>query len=394
MQRGINIDGGNIIEINIEKIVLGGDGLARLDDGQVLFIPFTLSGEKVKAQIIKKEKNLLRGKIVEIIELSADRVEPKCPYFGKCGGCQYQHIKYETQCRIKQEQVVETLTRIGKLDELELQSIMQEISPSPKEWNYRNRIILHRGTNGVFGYYSTDNETIIPIDICPISNEFINSKLNKITAAVVGSRETELVISGFGPEWTNIISLETRVNILNKIFVFGQKCFLQANLPVFEDILKYILSKEILHNGNVLLELYCGIGIISIFAAEDFKQVYASDINSNNIGFARKNVERHGVKNVRFSTADAAEAFQKLIKQGIRPDTVILDPPREGVDGILIEGLKERGIENIIYISCNPATFARDTARLSSSHSLVSLKPFDMFPQTSHIELVGIFKRK
>jgi tRNA/tmRNA/rRNA uracil-C5-methylase (TrmA/RlmC/RlmD family) len=385
---------GEVIKAKIEKVILGGDGLARLDSGEVLFVPFTLPIETVNVRIVKKQKNLLRGEVAEVTEPSSDRVEPKCPYFGKCGGCQYQHIKYEAQCKIKREQTAETLTRIGRIPENSLHSILQEISPSKKEWEYRNRITLHKDKNEIFGYYSTDNETIIAVNECPISNELINSKLKNVEAIAVEAWQKNLVISGFGPEWTNIITNETRASILDKVFAFGPKCFIQANVPVFEDILKYVLSESVLPNGKVLLELYCGIGVISILASGKLENVYSSDINSDNIGYARKNAERHGVKNIHFSTADAADALVGLAKRGVRPDIVILDPPRDGVSMAVIAALAELKAENIIYISCDPATFARDVARLSATHSLISVKPFDMFPQTAHIELAGVFKVK
>ena len=385
---------GRRVEAKIEKVILGGDGLARMKDGAVLMTPFVLPDELVEVEIKQARKNLLRGEVVQFISTSHERVELRCRYFGRCGGCQYQHMNYSTQCKIKQEQVAETLSRLGKLADRRISEILQDLSPSPKPYGYRNRIVLHRNQRDGYGYFAVDNKTIIPIDKCPIANDEINSQLAHLSQLDSVPGQRELVLLGFGPEWVNVTKNEINVSLLDRVFTFGPKCFLQANISVFEDILRYVLGMLETMSAEVLVELYCGIGIISVLAADKFDKVLGSDINSNNIGYARRNLERYPNKKIRFSTADAAEALNNVKKRAVRPNTIILDPPRKGIDTDVVDGMKSLAPENIIYISCDPATFVRDVVRLSANYTLVSAKPFDMFPQTAHIELVGILERK
>ena len=385
---------GEVLRVTVEKVVFGGDGLARTGEGAVLMAPFVLPGEVVEVKVEKARKGHLTGRLSAVVSPSPRRVSPRCEYFGRCGGCQYQHIEYPAQCEIKHAQVGETLSRLGKFSDEKITEILKDMSPSPREYGYRNRVVLHWNGRGKYGYYGDTGKGIVAVERCPIANDEINEQLGDIRRLPVETGRPELMLLGFRPEWINVSKEEINVTLHDKLFTFSTKCFFQPNIFVFQDVLDYMLGLLEERGGDVLVELYCGIGLLTVLASAVFKKAVGFDINSNNIGYARRNAERSGAGNAEFSTSDAANGLKRLRGKGVRPDTLVVDPPREGLGWEALDEILSANPERIIYMSCDPTTFVRDVLRLSERFDLASLKPFDMFPQTYHIEVVGVLKRK
>lgn len=326
----------------IEKIVHGGDGLAR-HEGLVVFVPFTLEGEIVDVEIVSRHKNFVRARLVTIIEASPHRVPPPCPYFGHCGGCQLQHMSYEEQLRIKEKQLKE------------LFEPLLPIHSAPKTYGYRKRIKL-RHENGQVGYTAIDNHSFVPIDRCLIYSD----KLLKDIPPY--KDEGPFIIDGL-------------------TFAMSPNAFCQ-NFPE-QSLNLYHYIKSLFFVTDTITDLYCGVGITTLLAAPFARHVYGIELSKEAIRLAIQNGS--SFKNVSFFAQKAEEA-------SIKGQLVLLNPPRTGLSPEVIAKLNRSDAQTLIYTSCNPATLARDLKRLN--FSLISCKPFDMFPQTAHVEIVALLQKR
>ena len=344
------------MQLTIHDIAFGGKGVGRAE-GLVVFIPYTIPGETVTVAVTRKKKNYAEATLVSVDGQSPERVEPECPYFGRCGGCAYQHIAYPAQLAIKAGQVEQTLRRVGKLAEVPARPMV----PSPKPYGYRSRIRVHV-VQGVVGFYAADGYSLIDIEHCPIASKEVNERL-------AGLRARRM------PDGDYTLS-ETR----KKGF------FEQTNNAVAQSMLD--LVGQLITPGGSLVDAYCGAGFFAQHLRDRFERVVGIEENEFAIAHART----HAAPHERYLAGDVADTLAEVLAE-TGETSLILDPPAAGISARVIETILATAPREILYVSCNPGTLARDLAHLSGTHRLESVTPLDMFPQTAEIEVVAHLKR-
>ncbi|MDI6700663.1 MAG: 23S rRNA (uracil(1939)-C(5))-methyltransferase RlmD [bacterium] len=407
-------------KIKIEKIVSDGRGIGR-HEGKVFFVKDVIPDEVVEVKILKEKKSFTEGEIISIIKKSPYRITPPCKYFKECGGCYFQHIDYRYHKIIKTEILRELLRMNSKISYQEGIEFVESIP-----YNYRNKVTLRVNESGL-SYLKEKSNQFVNIDSCMIVNEKINGvieKLNRMNLYQNFIKKVNIRISKSGKilltfyteisEITNLtLDLESLdvdniilflkdekplyvkgkgelVNLIDEnIFHFSHSNFLQVNDNIAEKLYSYLQS--VIKNGETLLDLYSGIGIYSIIFNRIFKNIYSVEGNQSSVHFQRKNIKENRIKNVsvinRFIDSTFKIGNDKLF------DTVILDPPREGVDKIFLKSLLPKIKDQLIYISCDPSTLTRDINLIKDEFFISEIKIFDMFPQTKHFETVVIFER-
>ena len=343
-------------------MVHGGSGLGEVS-GKRIFVPHSAPGDELKIKITADHGTWAEGQIESIIHPAPCRVTPPCPVFGRCGGCQWQHISYEAQLEWKRLILIETLERLGKISN----PPVLETLASPKQWHYRNRIQLHVDSREHVGFYSPRSKEVVEFEECIIADERINQEL--------AARREEL------SKRTKGIALRAEEG----------EGFSQVN-PLQNERMKELLCqwlKEVPH--QTVLELYAGSGNLTFALTKIAERVVASDIDGRAIRLARHRQEKGEGPNIEFvRTAGAAAA--RRFTEGC--DAVVVDPPRTGC-AEAIEAIVSVGPQHIFYISCDPATLARDIHSFSErGYSLVRAVPIDMFPQTYHVESLALLKLK
>ncbi len=385
-------------EVTIEKLVYGGDGLARMD-GRVVLTPFVLPGEKAVVASEQSKPDLLRARVVQINERSAARVEPACPYFGTCGGCHYQHATYEYQLAQKESILREVLQRVGKLTPPEAIEII-----SAEPWGYRNRTQFHL-KHGKIGFLAAGSHNLIPVDHCPISSPKINSVLQVLREMIRDARFPNFIRSL--ELFTN--ETETQVNVLEfdrpvarrffdwcaeKIpgaaegsleyegFRVSHGSFFQVNRFLAGKLVESVLAGE---EGETALDLYAGAGLFSLPLAGKFKRVTAVESTNSATSDLAFNAERAGVH-----IEVAKQPVEYFLGAATQPvDFVLADPPRAGLGKAAIQHLIRLKPGKITLVACDPATLSRDLAPLvASGYSIAKMTLVDLFPQTFHLESV------
>src|SRR5213594_1778103 len=347
------------VDLKIEDIAFGGKGVGR-ERGKAVFVPYTIDGEIVSAEIVREKKQFAEAELVEVKERSPDRVEPQCPYFGRCGGCAYQHISYEHQLAIKWRQVRDAQQRIGKLKDVP----MRPIIPSPKQYAYRNRITVH-AQEGVIGFFRRDSHQLIDIEHCPISTDEVNRALTEL-------RAQPYVRDG---HYTLRASATARV-------------FSQTNDAV-ANILRDLIVDLIPPNQELLIDAYCGSGFFAKALLDKFERVIGIDWDRFAIATAKENATEK-------ETYIAGDVETELLRplESRRSTTLIVDPPATGLSAGVRKALIDLAPQTLIYISCNPPTLARDLRDLQDNFIIESVTPLDMFPQTAEIEVVADLRAK
>lgn len=385
------------IELRIDTLTNLGLGLGRFDNW-VVMVPYTLPGELVKVRIFKNHKNYSEGDLVEVLEASKSRIKPKCPLFGVCGGCQYQHLQYEEQLIWKQNQIKELLKKMAGID-----VAINPTFPSPKPFNYRSKITPHYPKPGKddgnkefpIGFLKQGTRhCIVDVPQCPIAVDAINRALplerNKVIVRkpVLKNGGTLLLRSTFEGVVT-----DSRLTVSEKIgdwvFQFKAGDFFQNNPYILPHMVDYVISQAKENGSKYLIDAYCGVGVFAIAgASRDFERVVGVEVNAAAAEFAKKNARFNGVENCEFITGEAEAIFEGIPFSG-EETTVIIDPPRKGCDAPFIKQLTTFGPNKIVYISCEPSTQARDLlVLLDSGYEIRAVQPFDLFPQTRHIENV------
>lgn len=361
-----------LVEVQIHDVAFGGSGVARLSDQKIVFVPYTLVGEKVRVQITKTKKGFCEGKLVEILEKSPARIEPPCSYFSLCGGCQYQHATYEEQIRIKTKQLKDTLERIGSFKNI------PEIDahPAPQSYGYRNKITVHRGRKGELGFYSTDDQTVVDIKKCIIADDSINAQLERLRSG-----------NPRGERFTLTDRLERSSTVAYS--------FQQINSAVAQKLLEWVIQQVGEQKNAVLLDLYCGSGFFGIPLAGAFVEVRGVDRDSHAVHSAIVQGNQLNPNNTQFYASPVEDYIDVILEaSSAHPKVILVDPPREGLHPQVAARLASQNSNQLIYVSCNPSTLARDLKILCDQqagiYKLVKLALFDMFPQTSHMETVAV----
>jgi len=345
----------NNISLEIHDVAFGGKGVAR-HEGKVFFIPFTIPGEKVTARVRRQKKNFAEADLIAVDQPSPDRVPAPCPYFGICGGCSYQHIAYPRQLEIKASQVEQTLLRVGRLKSVP----MRPAVPSPEPYHYRNRIRVHK-EGGVAGFFSQDGHTIVDIEQCAIAAPTVNKALRELRESGVPDGDYSLRARGGGPYFEQTNPSVTR-EMLAQAHSLATRC------------------KE------TLVDAYCGAGLFAKHLADIFERVIGIEENAHAIAKARRDAR----PNESYIEGDVSDHLGEVLSlQNAARTTVLLDPPATGVSPRVCDILLAALPSEILYVSCNPATLARDIAALSTAYHVHSVTPLDMFPQTAEIEVIA-----
>lgn len=339
--------------VTITDVGFGGEGVGRHED-QVVFVPFVAVGEKVKVHVVKKNRRFLRAELVEVIEPSHQRVTPACPYFTVCGGCNYQHLNYQEQLRLKEEQIRQILKRIGKIQAPPVSPILA----SPESYYYRNRIVVH-AEKGKIGFRARDGKTLVDIKRCAIASEEVNEKLKSLRQQNFRTGHYSLREDSLPP--------------------IG---FYQTNRYLLEKLREVVIG-SLPPSGASLMEGYCGNGFFTIQAAQRFKKVVAVDTD------ARSLQQAPALANVTWKQ----ESIETTLARE-SAEVLLVDPTREGLNEETLNLLNQKSISTCVYVSCNPATLARDIHRLANKYVLKSVQPIDLFPQTAHIEMVAVLECK
>ncbi|MCE9611022.1 MAG: TRAM domain-containing protein [Chthoniobacter sp.] len=343
------------LALTIHDIAFGGKGVAR-DDGKVLFVPFTIPGENVTARVVRQKKNFGEADLVSVDSASPDRVAPECPYFGECGGCSYQHIAYPRQLAIKAAQVEQTLRRVGRLAHVP----MRPIIAAPHPFGYRNRIRVHVA-GGVTGFFAHDGHRLVDVAQCAIAAPVVNKALRDLRHAGVGEGDYALRAKGGGPY------------------------FEQTNPDVTRELLALVEATT--RRGQALLvDAYCGAGLFAKKLLEHAEVVVGIEENVSAIEKARRSTAPHESY---YHGGVAAHLGEILAAHPAARTTVLLDPPATGLEARVTDLLLAAAPAEILYVSCNPATLARDLAALSARYTLAAVTPLDMFPQTAEIEVLA-----
>jgi 23S rRNA (uracil1939-C5)-methyltransferase len=344
-------------------VIFGGDGLARLQEGFVVFVPFTAEGERVRTRLTEKKAHHARGEVVEILQAGKGREIPPCPYYGSCGGCQYQHLSYAEECRLKENQVREAFMRVGKMPDAPILPIIA----APHPYGYRNRITVH-AEQGRIGFRSVNGRNLIDIKECLLARSDVNAQLTRLRASHPAEGHYSLRDASVPPSG-----------------------FFQANHDLRET-LRDLVAKAVPEKGTLLLEGYCGGGFFTESLAARFQEVLAIDNDPRTL----RDAKRLNLANVSWRDADAAFTLPEELR-ALAPDvrqntTVLVDPPREGLPIRLAEALVLDPVSHFTYVSCDPATLARDARMLAKTYQLVSVQPIDLFPRTAQIECVSVWK--
>ncbi|MEP6778141.1 MAG: class I SAM-dependent RNA methyltransferase [Chthoniobacterales bacterium] len=343
------------VDLTITDIAFGGKGVAR-NQGKAIFVPFTIEGEQISANIAREKKHFAEGELLEVVAASPNRVAPECPYFGRCGGCSYQHISYEHQLEIKARQVEQAMRRIGRLAE----PPMRPIIPSPRPYGYRNRITVHAQDN-VVGFYRRDVHELIDIKVCPISVPEVNEALTRLRAGHVRDGHYTLRAQR------------------------GSRIFAQTNDDVAVAMAD-VVSASLASGGRLLIDAYCGSGFFAKRLVDRFDRVVGIDWDRFAIAAAKGNIR----ENEMYIAGDVgAELRLQLDQAELASTAVIVDPPATGLSPDVRQALLDLSPKSLIYVSCNPPTIARDIAALQRQFDVESITPADMFPQTAEIEVVA-----
>jgi len=451
----IMLNKNDIIQLDITSLTSDGDGVGRAGE-LVFFVPNTAVGDRVEARVLKVKKNVGFARVESVVTPSPERIEPDCPVSRSCGGCVYRHISYDAELTAKRQKVIDSVTRIGKLDA----DLVKDIIPSENIDGYRNKAMIPVGldNNGEvrMGFYARHSHNIMHCPVCRLSPDIFNaiaadfyeyikvrpelvytpnnrsgirhlylryaeSTGDVMLCIVAGKRSFDgdkLLYNSILEKYPNVVSIVVNVNPDDTNVILGSRTYTVYGSDVITDTLcglRFDIAPEAFYQVNrsqaerlyakareyaalmgseVLLDLYCGAGTIGLSMADSCKELIGVEIIPQAVENAKKNAERNGIANARFICADAAQAAAQLRAEGIRPDVIVVDPPRKGLTPDLIATIVDMAPDRVVYVSCDPATLARDLKLFTEQdYSVEEITPCDMFPRTSHVEsVVSLFR--
>jgi 23S rRNA (uracil1939-C5)-methyltransferase len=362
----------------VEKLVAGGQGLARLE-GRVVFVPFAVPGERVLLEIRRQRKDFLQARILEILEPSPWRQEAPCGLYGVCGGCDLMHIRYEEQLRQKVLLAREALSRTGGFDRPRL-----AITPS-EPYGYRSRVQLHRDKAGRLGFMRRETEAVVPVKHCPVCVPQINELLAQPDAGPAG--RTRFTVFAGRRCWIEGQDRTGTVEILGQKIGFNPGSFFQSNLLLLPGLLEDVTADL---SGRCVLDLYSGVGLFGAFLSRSFTRVISLERDEVALRLARRNIPGEGHSFIR------TDLDHWVARREIPPDldAVVADPPRSGLSAPVREYLAAARVPSLVYVSCDIVTLARDLKLLrEKGYQLTKMKLYDFNPQTSRLEAVAHLQR-
>ena len=387
-----------------------GRGIAIIDN-KITFINNSLIGEVIEYKIVKEKKNYNIGEVVDFVSISDSRNEYSCPYYNKCGGCNIAHMKYDYENNFKVNKVKNILNKFAKIQVDNLEIVYDT------ETYYRNKITLHVNNNNELGLLEENSNNIVPISKCLITNKEINKIIEVLKKLIIkeninkiiircGNKTDEILLSLYG----NVRDINSFKNISNSLYINDKKItnsyitsyigdkkfhirnnsFFQVNdnicKKLYDEILNIINDKK----PKKVLDLYCGVGSIGIYISDNVEEVLGIEVVENAIIDANENKKLNNVSNIKFINNKVENVIDSIKDY----DMVIVDPPRSGLDNKTINSLINIKSKNIIYVSCDPITLARDLNVLKEKYNIQYIKLFNMFPRTSHCESVCILERR
>jgi 23S rRNA (uracil1939-C5)-methyltransferase len=391
--------------VTVEKLVYGGDGLARLD-GRVVLAPYVLPGERIRAEVEREKPGLVRARTLEVMEHAVGRVEPRCPLFGRCGGCHYQHAEYGQQVAAKAAILAEELRRVGKM---EPPAEIGTIAGSP--WGYRNRVQLHVD-GGKLGYQQARSHRLCQVAACPIASPKINESIETLNGMLRDPRWPRMVrtLELFTDErQVQLNVLETDRPVAKRFFEWcgeriaglvdgaldyegrfrvSRNSFFQVNRFLADRLVEAAVEAA---EGETAFDLYAGVGLFAPVLARKFQRVTAVESGSGAARDLQYNAERAGLGNIRVEQRTVEEFLQETERTA---DFVLLDPPRAGLGKVVVRRLGELAPPRVALVACDPATLARDLGGMvAAGYAVERMTMIDLFPQTYHLEAVVELKR-
>lgn len=388
------------VELTIDNLSNMGDGVGRIDNW-VVFVPYTLPGERVRARIYRNDKNCSSADLMEVLEPSPHRVQPVCPMFGTCGGCQYQHLDYASQLEWKTAQVADLLRLQAGLE-----IPVNPAIPSPRTYAYRSKITPHfqkprNSKLGNIGFLRVGSRTeICDIRQCPIAMDCLNSALKiareqthraaasykKGATLLLRASENDTVVCD-----NNAVCTET-VGDLTFNFLAGD--FFQNNPFILPAFTGYVAQQACADGAKYLVDAYCGSGLFALTLARHFEKVLGVEVSETSADWARANARSNNIGHASFLAA-SAEAIFEQVDFPAAETAVVIDPPRKGCDMAFLSQLFAFGPSRVVYVSCNPATQIRDLTEFDKAgYEVTAVQPFDLFPQTKHLECVATLRKK
>lgn len=422
---------GNGIVLTLDAIAHGGEAIGR-HGGKAVFVPYAIPGERVRVEIVDAKERWARARLVEVLESSADRVEPPCPYFGpdRCGGCQWQHIAYPRQAELKQAIVVDQLRRLAHIESPPVADIVVLADPLAADgtttfldYGYRNHIHLAATPDGQLGFRRTASLDVIAVERCLLLHEQLDELFSALDLSwpdmtgltLRGGTNTGdalIVVETAGEEQPELeISLPAACALLTprgvrpmigapyyfeevagRRYRVSADSFFQVNTSGASALIDVVASYAGLDRTHVLLDAYCGVGLFALALADDAAEVIGIESSPSACeDFAFNAGDR---SNVALHEGSVDQVISALLASGQHADVVVLDPPRAGAGPAVIRSFAALGPKRIVYVSCDPATLARDAAHLvAPGYHLVEAQPVDMFPQTYHVETVALWER-
>ncbi len=383
---------GREVELKIERIVPQGLGLG-FAEKLTFFVPLTAQGDVVRVKINRTKGKIAFADITEIIEPSKDRIAPECAYFGRCGGCDFQHLRYSAQLDAKIAMLKDSLSRIGKIKyEPEI-----EIIPSPQPYAYRARAAWHLDTKRrKFGYYRRHSHDIIDVETCPILTEELQNTLTELRGEITWTdfygKQVEIEAANAGAEVSiysdEIIEPTDEIwfDAAGEKYLYSAHCFFQGNSSLIEKLIETAVGDA---KGEHALDLYCGVGLFTLPLARRFAKVSGVEGGEKAVEFAERNIENARLENVEIHQQSVGEWLAENQSETKNADFILLDPPRTGAERETIESLLSIKPQTIVYVSCEPSVLARDLRILiDGGYEIEKMTALDLFPQTHHVETI------
>jgi len=401
--------------------VYGGQAMGRLPDGRAVFVPFALPGEQVRLRPVEEKRGHVRAELLEVLQPSASRISPRCAHFGLCGGCHYQHMPYADQLAAKSAILREQLQRLGGLSDPPLAPAV----PAPEDFYYRNHVQFHLAPDGKLGYHREGSAEVFPIQECHLPEPPLDAiwkqmeieaipGLERIGLRLGSGDDIQLILDGSDPRPPELSvedlpisvaylspagrlvlagSEAVYIEVLGRVFRLSAGSFFQVNTRMAETMVEHLLGELPARlnpdRGVTLLDAYCGVGLFSAFLAPLVGRLVGIEaLPFAGDDFAVNLDEFDNVELYQASVEDVLPALE------IKPQIALVDPPRAGLSRLALDGILRLQPSLLVYISCDPATLARDAKRLvSAGYSLKKITPFDLFPQTYHIESITFWEK-